>query len=103
MNIDMFSMVGDFGEDKDAASNIRKQKIAPAVANGKTVVLDFTGVTLVTQSFVHALIANVLRVEGERVLDQLEFKGCSEIVKGIITTVVQYSLDSMNDDLPAEK
>jgi len=100
MIIRMFPIVGDFGEDKDAASAIRKEKIAKTVEAGKVVTLDFDKVTLVTQSFIHALISDVLRTRGENVLDLLEFRNCSDVVQGIISTVVQYSLDSMQEDGP---
>jgi hypothetical protein len=51
-----------------------------------------------TQSFIHALISDVLRVHGEGALDYLEFKSCTDVVKGVVATVVQYSLDSMGED-----
>jgi STAS-like domain of unknown function (DUF4325) len=98
MNIDMFKEVGDFGEDKDAAAKLRVEKVAPCVARKEVITLDFGDVTLVTQSFIHALISDVLRVHGEEALEYLEFKSCADVVKGIIGTVVQYSLDSMDDD-----
>jgi hypothetical protein len=98
MIIKMFPIVGDFGEDKDAASQIRKEKIAPSIKRNENVTIDFEGVTLVTQSFIHALISDILRVYSENALNHLEFKNCSDVVRGIISTVVQYSLDSMQDD-----
>ena len=94
----MFTLVGDFGEDKDAAASLRKSKIQPHVAQGEQINLNFAGVTLVTQSFVHALISDVLRRNGEGALDYLEFENCVEVVKGIISTVVQYSLETTADE-----
>jgi hypothetical protein len=98
MIINMFERVGDFGEDKDIAAALREEFIKPTVARGCAITLDFDGVTLVTQSFIHALISNVLRASGENVLDLIEFKHCAEVVRGIISTVVQYSLDTMTDE-----
>jgi STAS-like domain of unknown function (DUF4325) len=98
MRIQLFDIIGDFGEDKDVAADLRESQVRHAVQNGDTVVLDFTNVSLVTQSFVHAMISDILRVNGEDVLDRIEFKGCSDGVRGIIETVVQYSLESMEDD-----
>jgi hypothetical protein len=72
------------------------------VKAGEAVVLDFAGVNLVTQSFVHALISDVLRSEGERGLDHLVFDHCNEGVRGIVETVVQYSLETMESDSPDE-
>lgn len=98
MKIDMFDIVGDFGEDKDTAAYLRENTIKPTVAKGRTVTLNFAGVTLVTQSFIHALISDILRMNGEKALKYLEFTSCVEVVKGIISTVVQYSLDTMSDE-----
>lgn len=97
MQINMFKLVGDFGEDKDAAADLREKQIKPALDNGNEVVIDFGGVTLVTQSFIHALISEILRSNGESALDFLDFKNCSGLVQGIIATVVQYSLETLTD------
>jgi len=93
--IRMFDLVGDFGEDKDAAASLRETEIKPEVRQDRPLVIDFEGVTLVTQSFIHALISDVLRTGGEDVLELVSFNNCSEVVRGIVSTVVQYSLDTM--------
>jgi hypothetical protein len=99
MIIKMFGIVGDFGEDKDAAAALRESKIKPTVAAHKQITLDFEGVTLVTQSFVHALISDVLRTNGEDTLNYVEFRNCVEVVRGIVSTVVQYSLETITDSM----
>jgi len=96
--IELLPIVGDFAEDKDIAASLREKQIRPAIAAGGNVVLDFAGITLATQSFVHALISDLLRTQGEGVLDKIEFKNCVPGVKGIVETVVQYSLETMGDD-----
>jgi len=88
---------GDFAEDKDLAASVRDEHLRPAVEARRKITLDFTGVTLVTQSFVHALISDVLRKGGEGVLRLVVFKGCNDGVKGIVETVVQYSLEAAED------
>jgi predicted signal transduction protein with EAL and GGDEF domain len=98
----MFALVGDFGEDKDAAAHLRENMIKPCVKMHERVHIDFDGVTLVTQSFIHALISDVLRINGEDVLDLLEFRNCEDVVRGIIATVVQYSLDTSDDAIEIE-
>ena len=96
--IELFRLAGDFAEDKDIAADIREQHIGPALDQGTEVRLNFEGVTLVTQSFVHALISEPLRVHGEPALKKHVFEKCSTGVRGIIETVVQYSLETMDDD-----
>lgn len=88
---------GDFAEDKDLAATIREHNIRPALREGRKVEIDFTGISLTTQSFVHALISDLLRSHGEDFLNKVEFKGCTAGVKGIIETVVQYSLETIED------
>ena len=68
METRMFNIVGDFGEDKDAAAKIRRSDIATCVQQKEIITLNFSGVSLVTQSFIHALISNILRVYGEESL-----------------------------------
>jgi len=94
MNVKISDETGDFAEDKDVAAAIRDKHIRAAVTGATEIVLDFTGVRLVRQSFVHALISDVLRGGGEVSLKYIVFKGCTESVKGIIETVVQYSLEA---------
>ena len=99
MKIQMVELVGDFAEDKDAAAQMREERLRPELADGSGLVeLDFRGISIATQSFIHALISDILRSFGEDVLDRIEFKNCNDGVKGIISTVVQYSLDSVNED-----
>lgn len=98
MIVPLQEIVSDFAEDKDAAAAIRDDMIRPALAKRGRVVLDFTAVTLATQSFIHALISDILRTQGEKVLKRLEFKGCAPGVRGIIETVVQYSLEALDEE-----
>lgn len=88
--IKMLPLVGGFAENKDRAREIRLEKILPALEDGQDVTLDFTGVSSTTQSFIHALISDVIRKRGSAALDHLYFKGCDPTVKKIITIVTDY-------------
>ena len=88
---------GEFAENKDVAQEIRLQEIIPALLQKEDVVLDFERVGAATQSFVHALISDVLRKFGSEALERLSFKSCNETVKKIISIVVEYMQES--DDL----
>lgn len=98
MRVSVFEIASDFAEDKDTAAKVRDAEIKPALEQGKSVILDFTGVDLTTQSFIHAMISDILRTRGEEVLDSIEFKGCRPGVQGIIETVIQYSLETLEED-----
>ena len=96
INIALEEVAGSFAENKDIAAKLRGETILPALANKQYVEIDFTGVTLTTQSFVHALISEALRCEGESALDYLTFRGCNDAIRGIIETVVQYVLETVD-------
>jgi hypothetical protein len=91
--------VGEFAEDKDAAAKLRRGVILPALEKNGSLELDFRGVTLTTQSFIHALISQALRVHGEDALERLTFKGCVPAVQDIVKTVVQYVLEAREGDV----
>lgn len=86
----MLSAVGTFAEDKDLARELRRDVIIPALNAGGDVVLDFTGIESTTQSFIHALISELIRKYGIDVLDRLPFKGCNDSVKTIVSIVTDY-------------
>jgi hypothetical protein len=92
VSIKLLPGVGGFAEDKDYAKQLRMNHLLPALERGDTVLLDFSGVSYATQSFVHALIAEALKKHGESALDRLEFKNCSSQLRSLVELVVGYSL-----------
>jgi len=93
--IGIFERAGAFAENKDVARDIRVAEIIPALEKGEDVVLDFARVDAATQSFIHALISDVLRRFGADVLDRMSFKACSDTVKKMISIVVDYTQEGM--------
>jgi hypothetical protein len=88
--IKLLEIVGLFAENKDTGRSIRIDKIEPALAKGKQIVLDFEGIEGTTQSFIHSMISQVIRDHGNGIIDSLYFKNCSEAVRAIINIVVDY-------------
>ena len=88
--IKLFPLVGNFAENKDKARDLRLQKIIPALEKNGQVVLDFEHIDSATQSFIHALISDLIRKFGNEVLDRIYFKHCNETIKKIINIVVDY-------------
>ena len=88
--IKIFNLAGDFAENKDVARDIRINLITPTIKRGGEVVLDFAKVESVTQSFVHALLREVMREFSTEILDKIAFKNCNDTVKGIVNIVVDY-------------
>lgn len=92
MEIIIYNRLGAFAENKDIAREIRIKEIMPALEK-EEVILDFENVQSATQSFIHALISDVIRKRGINVLDSLYFKNCNETVKKIIEIVIEYMQD----------
>lgn len=95
MVIRICDRAGNFAENKDIARDIRLKEITPAFKRDHAeIVLDFEGVTGATQSFIHALISQLLRDYGDVVFTRLLFKNCNEKVQEIISTVADYMAES---------
>ncbi|MCX6707664.1 MAG: STAS-like domain-containing protein [Candidatus Woesearchaeota archaeon] len=86
----LLKKVGSFAENKDFAREIRIKEILPALENNEEIILDFKGIDSATQSFVHALISDVIRKYGVEALDKIYFKNCNETIKKIINIVSDY-------------
>ena len=88
--IKLFPKVGSFAENKDIARDMRVNRLIPLLKRAEPIVLDFKGIEAVTQSFIHALISDLIRKFGIEVLDKISFKNCNENVQKIIKIVVDY-------------
>lgn len=88
--VKLYPIVGSFAENKDLAREIRLKTILPALEKNEKVVLDFDRVDSATQSFVHALISDIIRKYGAGILDRLYFKNCNETIQKIVNIVVEY-------------
>ena len=93
MEIELYKLVGSFAENKDIARDIRVNIILPALEKNEDITLDFIQVESATQSFVHALISDVIRKRGVGILDFIYFKNCNETVRKIIEIVTEYMQD----------
>ena len=100
VTVKLHAGIGGFAGDKDEAKKLRMETILPAFHDGKEVILDFSEVKYSTQSFVHALLGEVLQRFCEPALDKLEFKNYSPQVKSLVQLVVDYSLGGFQKDNP---
>ncbi|MCK5043717.1 STAS-like domain-containing protein [Candidatus Pacearchaeota archaeon] len=90
MEIKLYETIGDFAGNKDLARDIRVNKIIPSLEKGEEVILNFEGIESATQSFIHALISDVIRKKGVGVLDKVYFKNCNITIQKIIKIVTEY-------------
>lgn len=88
--IKIYNKTGAFAGNKDIARDIRINEIISYLENEAPIILDFQNVESATQSFIHALISDVIRQKGVNVLDQLMFKNCNTTIQKIIGIVVEY-------------
>jgi hypothetical protein len=95
INIKLLERVGSFAENKDIARKIRIEEIIPALKKGQEIILDFSGIDAATQSFMHALISDLLRKFGNDVLEKIKFKSCSDNVQKIIMIVTEYMQEGL--------
>ena len=92
--IKIYNFTGDFAEDKDIARDIRINHIMPFLDRKEKIILDFKKVKSATQSFIHALISDIIRKKGAGALNNIYFKNCNEVLKKIIEIVTDYMQDS---------
>lgn len=91
--IHLYKLVGAFAEDKDKARDIRQEILWPQIKASNKIELDFAKVEDVTQSFIHALLSELIRETQGEVLDLVFFKNCNETVERIINMVVDYMVE----------
>lgn len=96
ITIPLKEQTGSFAENKDVARDIRVNILIPALEKGEEVTLDFGGIDSATQSFVHALISDLIRRYGVDVIEKISFKSCNKVVQKIITIVIDYMQESSN-------
>ncbi len=94
--VEIKKLAGEFAENKDIAKEIRVNQIMPMLADDKVVVLDFSGVSGTTQSFIHALISEPIRQFRDVALEKIEYKNCSGIVREVVKTIYEYMQESFN-------
>jgi hypothetical protein len=94
--IEVGADAGGFAEDKVRAATLREERVLPSLRAGRPVVLDFLGVSLTTQSFVHALLAKPVRQFRQRVADLLFLQRTRPQVLSVLSLVLSY----LNDEEP---
>ena len=88
--INILKTAGIFAENKDIARDLLIKTLVPALEKGEEIVIDFGGVEGATQSFIHALISDLIRNYGSEALDKILFENCSPTIQKIITIVTDY-------------
>lgn len=88
----MVTEFGDFLADGHLGNQFRSLRIECVWDRVESVVFDFTGVTNLTDSFVHAFFGNMAEEHGEEFSRKVRFKGCSPLVRSFLTIAVSEGL-----------
>lgn len=91
----MYKYINDYGENKDIAKTLRQTVILPALKHNEELIIDFEGVSGVTQSFIHALIAEPIRRFPKQAFELIIFKNCNDMVRVIVETVEEYMQEEL--------
>jgi hypothetical protein len=79
---------GSFLADGTVANAFRFTEVELAVSRGEHVVLDFEGVTNMTDSFGNALIGTLIQNHPELLQGGLEFKNCSPLIRSLVAMAI---------------
>lgn len=93
--IKLKQLAGEFAENKDIAKELRIAEIMPALSKGHEIIIDFTGVSGATQSFIHALVSDPIREFKETTFDKLMYKNANNDIREIISIVYRYMQESL--------
>lgn len=78
--------------DKDKALEIQERVLLPAVRAGKSVVLDFDGVELVSQSFAGTLMARLREELGPELPDWIEFENTNAVLDSVLSLAMNFGV-----------
>lgn len=84
-------------EEKEVARFLREELIKPALRRDEEVELDFARAQIVTQSFIHALLAEVICRFEEKALELLTFAHCSDEARQVVETVIDYTFMALDE------
>jgi len=88
LEFQMAAEFSDFLADGHLGNAFRCQRIEPVWEHLESVTFDFTGVTNLTDSFVHATFGNMAELHGDQFLSKVRFKGCSRVVRSFLSIAV---------------
>lgn len=85
-NIQMKDRFGPFLSDGNSGNEFRFCEIEPLVSQGFHVVLDFEGVTNMTDSFANACFGHLFRHLDFELRGKVSFMNCSPTVRGFLSS-----------------
>lgn len=71
--------------DKDRALKLQEEKLVPAVRDGKTIVFDFEGVQMLSQSFAGALVGELKEELGAELEAHVRFENTNSVIDSVLS------------------
>ena len=99
ITVPLHKYVGDFAENKDAAKKIRTETVIPRLAAGDEVIFDFDGISGATQSFIHALLSEPIRMFQDVAYKNLYYIHANRSTQEIIAIVYRYMQESLTGSI----
>ncbi|MFC4995226.1 STAS-like domain-containing protein [Rubritalea tangerina] len=84
-------LVGSFAANGTMGDQLRIDKIEPLWKESEKIILNFEGVSSMTDSFANAFIGNIVERHPEDFRAKLRFINCSPLVKSFIKGALQYA------------
>lgn len=96
----MVDIFGSFLAEGAKAAAFRMREIEPKLGVYQEIVLDFDGVHNVNSSFANTLIAPLIEVHGEAILQRLRFRNCNAVVRVMIEAALSLGLERAEGHRP---
>ena len=87
---------GSFAANGTIGDLFRTDEIEPHWDTYSTIILDFQGISSMTDSFANAFIGNMAELHPEDFKTKLRFKNCSPLVKSFIKSALQFAQHRAN-------
>lgn len=89
LKLQLFSEFGSFAANGTIGNEFRVSKIEPFWQTHDKIILDFQGIHSMTDSFVNALVGNLVEAHPEDFKEKLKFQNCSPLVRSFIKGALQ--------------
>ena len=96
LEIRLHDEVGSFAANGTLGEQIRRQKIQSHWDKVDKIILNFEGVSSMTDSFANAFIGNIVECHPRDFRTKLRFTHCSPLVKTFIKSALQYASKRMS-------
>lgn len=81
---------GSFPTRGEVSNELRLKEVLPVIRRGGFVVFDMDGVENMTDSFLHALVANCVRYDRDVFFSNVRFRNCAKDIRTLIELSINF-------------